>query len=69
MTMPPNRALQRIRPSLFGCNRGVPRTGSLSLGRYVAAGGNAEDDTPLQVLFVIKSPKLDQPLFLTLCPS
>jgi hypothetical protein len=29
----PNHALQRTRPSRRGCNRGVPRAGSLSLGR------------------------------------
>ena len=29
----PNHALQRTRPSRPGCNRGVPRAGSLSLGR------------------------------------
>ena len=28
-----NHALQRTRPSRHGCNRGVPRAGSLSLGR------------------------------------
>jgi hypothetical protein len=32
---PPNHALQRTRPSRSGCNRGVLRAGSLSLGRYV----------------------------------
>ena len=30
---PPNHALQRTRPSRYGCNRGVPWAGSLSLGR------------------------------------
>jgi hypothetical protein len=29
----PNHALQRTRPSRRGCNRSVPWTGSLSLGR------------------------------------
>jgi hypothetical protein len=29
----PNHALQRTRPSRHCCNRGVPRAGSLSLGR------------------------------------
>ena len=29
----PNHALQRTRPSRHRCNRGVPRAGSLSLGR------------------------------------
>ena len=29
----PNHALQRTRPSRSGCHRGVPRAGSLSLGR------------------------------------
>ena len=29
----PNHALQRTRPSRRGCNRGVPRAGTLSLGR------------------------------------
>ena len=31
--VPPNHALQRTRPSHHCCNRGVPRAGSLSLGR------------------------------------
>ena len=31
-----NHALQRTRPSHHCCNRGVPRAGSLSLGRWVA---------------------------------
>jgi hypothetical protein len=30
----PNHALQRTRPSHHCCNRGVPRAGSLSLGRW-----------------------------------
>jgi hypothetical protein len=29
----PNHALQRTRREHRGCNRGVPRAGSLSLGR------------------------------------
>jgi len=32
-TVPPNHTLQRTRPSRSGCNRSVPRAGSLSLGR------------------------------------
>jgi hypothetical protein len=32
-TLWPNHALQRTRPSRRGCNRSVPRAGSLSLGR------------------------------------
>ena len=31
--MTANHALQRTRPSHYCCNRGVPRAGSLSLGR------------------------------------
>jgi len=34
--LPPNHALQRTRPSCSGCNRRVPRAGSLSLGRSAA---------------------------------
>jgi hypothetical protein len=33
MTVTPNHALQRTRPSRHGCNRGLPRAGLLSLGR------------------------------------
>ncbi len=33
MTMPPNHALQRTRPSRRGCNRTPSWAGSLSLGR------------------------------------
>ena len=33
MTLWPNHALQRTRRGRRGCNRGVPRAGSLSLGR------------------------------------
>ena len=33
MTMPPNHALQRTRPSRSGCHPRLPRAGSLSLGR------------------------------------
>ncbi len=34
MTMRPNHALQRTRPSRRGCNRTPSRAGSLSLGRW-----------------------------------
>jgi hypothetical protein len=44
----PNRALQRTRLSRCGCNRGVPRTGSLILGRWASTMG-----IPLLLLSVL----------------
>ena len=40
-----NHALQRTRPSRHCCNRGVPRAGSLSLGRSVFS---CEDKKPMK---------------------
>jgi len=57
VTVPPNHALQRIRPSRPGCKRAPSWAGSLSWGRYkVKEGRVIELQKLVGLLFSLKFP-------------